>query len=521
MNRIITWSATTLTLALGSVIATVAADGPDVIVSLLHPVPVNYGSEDPNGNGDYISAFSVGINFCNIGTEPFDVYAFSNQQALVFESMYRLRQGAFEQIGMSWVFNGEFYALNQQGCGLTCTAPNPNPNPGTALYPGCSDPHSASIVGNRTYLGPSWEIDARTGYFPWPPTPASGSGTIANRLQVHNFDLDPTLNPGATYFIQTHSIHPQDAASGNGNNNASYARITIAQSGTNPNVYNGVSVGATQQMQSAIRAWKDNDPVVVETDAQVPGEGLFILSAKVTDLGDGYWHYEYALQNLNSDRSGGSFTVPISGVAGVASIRNVGFHDVDYHDGDGVSCPGCVCAGGAHTGQPCIRNSDCPSSLCNGSHINFDGTDWLVTVDRCGNKLLVAITWSTTSYAVDPNANALRWGTLYNFRFDTNVPPEPSAVRLDLFKPGIPHQIWIATIGPLLPLIPFVIGDSDCDGDVDLFDAGSFQACFSGAIGTSTFVASSVGCLLRFDFDYDGDVDLADYKVFFWAYTRP
>jgi len=51
------------------------------------------------------------------------------------------------------------------------------------------------------------------------------------------------------------------------------------------NKYNALLSGVTQQMQCALRAWKDNDVSVVETESQVPGEGLFILSAKVTDLG--------------------------------------------------------------------------------------------------------------------------------------------------------------------------------------------------------------------------------------------
>ena len=38
-----------------------------------------------------------------------------------------------------------------------------------------------------------------------------------------------------------------------------------------------------------------------------------------------------------------------------------------------------------------------------------------------------AITWATTAYAVNSNANALRWGTLYNFRFDADAPPAASA----------------------------------------------------------------------------------------------
>jgi len=426
--------------------------------------------------------------------------------------MYRLKNGRFEEIGLSWVKH-TFYTNNMEGCGIPCSGPGD----GSTLNPGCSDPRDANHNGMQTLMGPMWQVNAFTGYFPWPTNVPTGTTIISNRLQVHESDLDQTLNEGASYFAQVQHIHFADSAAGNAHNNASYRGVRVDNWAPGHYSLYVTTPGQTQVMQAAIRAWKDTDPSVRETDAQVPGEGLFILAAKVTDLGTGFFHYEYALQNLNSDRSGGSFTVPIP--AG-ALIRNLGFHDVDYHDGDGVACPGCVCAGGTHAGLPCIRDADCPSSVCNGSHINFDGTDWPVTVDRCGNTWST-ITWSTTPYAVDPNANALRWSTLYNFRFDANVFPDKTTVTLGLFKPGIPLRMGISTIGPELPLPPQLIGDSDCDGDVDLFDYGGLQACFSGAIGAPMFVAPSVGCLLRFDFDYDGDVDLADYKVFFLAYTRP
>ena len=173
-----------------------------------------------------------------------------------------------------------------------------------------------------------------------------------------------------------------------------------------PDAYCAVVTGFTQTGQPAIRAWKQLDPSVLETNIRVPGEGLFILSAKASDLGDGFWHYEYALHNMNSDRSGQAFSVPLpSG----AIVENVGFHDVDYH-----------------SGEP------------------FDLTDWPAMVSDD------AITWATTSYDVNPDANALRWGTLYNFRFDANVEPRSATVTLQLFKPGQPEDVTVYTIGPSL-----------------------------------------------------------------------
>ena len=46
----------------------------------------------------------------------------------------------------------------------------------------------------------------------------------------------------------------------------------------------------------------------------------------------------------------------------------------------------------------------------------------------------------------NPNANAIRWGTLYNFRFDSNRPPQLVGATIGFFKTGAPMVIQI--MGP-------------------------------------------------------------------------
>jgi hypothetical protein len=196
----------------------------------------------------------------------------------------------------------------------------------------------------------------------------------------------------------------------------------------------------------AIRAWNDYDATVRETELQVDGEGLFIIAAKASDIGSGWWHYEYAIQNLNSHRSAKSFSIPFDPTGTVA---NIGFHDVDYH-----------------SGEP------------------FSGLDWSATVSSEGT--VSVITWSTQDFAVNANANALRWGTLYNFRFDINRQPQTTTATLGLFRPGIPGDVSGSTAGPILSpadcnengvpdSIDIVEGDSvDCDGDTVPDECESF-----------------------------------------------
>src|SRR5207302_11456791 len=54
------------------------------------------------------------------------------------------------------------------------------------------------------------------------------------------------------------------------------------------------------------------------------------------------------------------------------------------------------------------------------------------------------ITFATQTYATNVNANALRWGTLYNFRFDANAAPTTGAATLGLFKPGSPASLTVS-----------------------------------------------------------------------------
>ncbi|MCH7596941.1 MAG: hypothetical protein IID35_10315, partial [Planctomycetes bacterium] len=398
------------------------SEGPDVTISRINGIH-SWGSEDLEENGNFIAAFSVGTTSCNIGDTALEWLAFTNAHPVIRANMYRLHDNRFEQVGTSWSLHG-FLALNNSSlCTDKCV--NPNVAPHDELRPGCSHPESASFQGSRTYLAPNSDINAHTGVFPYPPTlpTADGNTGVGNRLQVHHDDLDPELNDGARYFVEGHCITLDDAQAGNGNNNASYREIDII---TSEAAFCGVDycaliAGDNFGEQAAIRAWKAADNSVRETDAQVPGEGLFILAAKVTDLDNGFWQYEYALHNLNSDRSGGSFTVPIPEGA---VIQNISFHDVDHH-----------------SGEP------------------WDGTDWEATV-KDGQ-----LTWCTTPYDVDEDANALRWSTLYNFRFQMNGPAADGLITLGLFKPGVPEEIAIRTKAPELPFL-----DCNENGIADHFE---------------------------------------------------
>jgi hypothetical protein len=129
---------------------------------------------------------------------------------------------------------------------------------------------------------------------------------------------------------------------------------------------------------------------------------------------------------MNSDRSAGFFYIPFT--VGT-NLSNVGFHDVD-----------------SHSGEP------------------YDLTDWTPVLGG-GN-----ITWTTDSFAANANANALRWGSTYNFRFDADRPPFPGLVKVGLFKPGSPSSLNFDALVPNSCTCP---GDTNGDGRLDGFDIAS------------------------------------------------
>jgi len=51
------------------------------------------------------------------------------------------------------------------------------------------------------------------------------------------------------------------------------------------------------------------------------------------------------------------------------------------------------------------------------------------------------VTWNTETLAQNPNANAIRWGTMYNFRFDSNSPPQAATATVGFFKNGAPINV--------------------------------------------------------------------------------
>lgn len=393
-------------------------NGPDVICSEIFSY-ANWGQQ----NG--IAAFSVGTRACNIGSESVSWRVGTpglpdTRHPVIAQNIYRFQNGRFEQLGQSWLKHG-FCAVDGDSMCLVCKETGDC----NELGVGCSDPYAAELNGFQGSLGPRYQVNPSNGGFMYPPANPAWSGTVARRLQSPTADLPGIFPPpGNHYYVEVQYIAADDAIWNNDSNNVSYREVSISSA-----VINGF-VGQTVAQKPAIYAWQQVDPQVQITVIDVPSDGRFVLAYRVKAVGRDY-DYEFALYNMNSDKAGHAFVVP---VRASLAVSNTGFRDVLYH-----------------SGEP------------------YDNTDW--SFERVGDELR----WSGTPFANNLNANALRWGTMYNFRFRSNRPPRMAEVRVEMFKPNTPGFVSAQALTPT----PFE--DVNLDGLVNADDVMLVLAGWAGS----------------------------------------
>ena len=390
--------------------------GPDVIVGDL-PEMAQYGNDTVN----HFVGLGVGTTSCNNGDQPFNWFALPNtDHPVIPQNLYRMSGGAtnderFEQIGQSWMKHA-FTALEGTVCGTCNTS---GCTTGTHLCPGCSDPYGSSLNAGQGGIGSRAWVNPFTGVFPSTANSHSGhshTGT-SHRVTVASSDLNPAQNSGATYFAEGQYVTPHEYAwcqshpgQCNMYNNASYRRFNVSGSGDS---YTFSSSGSTVRMQAAIKAWQTLGGATVNQNEPDPGnDGIWFMGYKVTNPSTGVWHYEYALYNQNLDRAIQSFSVPLG--AGV-NISNIGFH--------------------APRQEPGWANDGTFNNQ------GYSSTPWNVTQDTS------SITWNAETFAQNQNANAIRFGTLYNFRFDADQAPNPTDATVGFFKAGGPMLVLIQAPG--------------------------------------------------------------------------
>jgi hypothetical protein len=181
-----------------------------------------------------------------------------------------------------------------------------------------------------------------------------------------------------------------DAAAGNARNNVTYREVKPVLQGNIWTLRNVTPESGIVRELPAFTAWKTEGAELSEVVTNEEGgvSSNMIVGSKVTPLPNGKYRYDYAIYNMNSDLAVQALSVPVKNL----DPSSVGYKGVPMY----------------------------------GEIWSNDPWKTKVETDR--------VTWSTKPYSEDANANALRWGTTYNFWFVAGAPGVPSSATLVRFK---------------------------------------------------------------------------------------
>ena len=349
-----------------------------------------WGRRGPANNGE------VGMSFrnemCNPGSVNIPWIAAMQPNHPFFGFMIaRVHNDKIEQINEWSYCKHAWLSINYTvgGCGANC---NTN-TPGNQMGIGCGDAYGAGNNADRSDLGPPEEIDPWLGewdpvgsYFdigdPMQagyPAPADGNFSLStnifdsvdNRCTVKEQDL---LVSGAEYYYALQLVLNGEAVANRADN--------IAYRGFTPNSSGGTwffQNNGGMQLGTVLDQWQG---ATVEIGGNGADDGRFYVAVKVTPIGSGQFHYEYAIHNVDNSRGGATFEVPIDAAA---TATNFTFGDLD----DDAS------------------------------------NDW--TAQRVNNRIV---------FSAPAGQNALEWNTIYNFGFDADFPPGTSLAELAQARPG-------------------------------------------------------------------------------------
>ncbi len=437
------------------------SSGPDVVCSSIGsgsgqaPFGDTAGTAtQKDGTIGAISAFSTGTVSCNIGNADAIWSSGDNRHPLIGTQIYRFRTvngaGQMDMVGLNWLKHS-FCAADETNCSqLTNPAGTTSGGAGcTWLGPFRTDYYWAGLNAAQDDLGPRSEVNPWTGSYLY-PYQLGGFGATGNaifkRTQVPHADLIA----GAQYLFEVFYMATDEPVS-NRYNNYSYRLANISGSGSSATF---TYSGPTQAMQTAVDAWRalESGVTKVSIDPSGVSDGRLTLGYKVTQTGPNTWHYEYLLHNMNNDAGVRSFSLPLdSNVV----LTNVGFKDVTYH-----------------SGEP------------------YSSTDW--TFANGGG----AASWSTQTFAQNVNANALRWGTGYSFRFDANIGPTTGTLTLGMFKTGASvavNNIQVPAVPPPPTPGPFNLSSPASGSTVGSLTPTLSWSASSGADTYEVVVATDSG----------------------------
>ena len=349
-----------------------------------------WGRRGPANNGE------VGMSFmnemCNPGSVNIPWIAAMQPNHPFFGFMIaRVHNDKIEQINEWSYCKHAWLSINYTvgGCGANCNTSTP----GNQMGVGCGDAYGAGNNADRSDLGPPEEINpwlgtwdpvgsyfdigdpVQAGY----PAPADGNFSLStnifdsvdNRCTVKEQDM---LIQGADYYYALQLVLNGESVA-NRADNIAYRQFTPNSSGGTWFFQNN----GQMQVGTVLNQWQG---ATVEIGGNGSDDGRFYVAVKVTQLGGGQYHYEYAIHNVDNSRGGATFEVPIDAAA---TATNFTFGDLD----------------------------------------DDAANDW--TAQRVNNRIV---------FSAPAGQNPLEWNTIYNFGFDADIAPGTSLSELAAARPG-------------------------------------------------------------------------------------
>jgi hypothetical protein len=338
----------------------------------------------------------------------------NDQHPFLIWNTYRVdADGRIKQIGVSGVKHA-FYTVNWN-CG--CSG-------GHVIWPTCEDTYSNYNNDSSTDLGPRGEIIPYTAQ--WGRCGSvydrncdgveDGNGGAQDlyefRMNIVESELEPPLSTGAHYYHEYWYIARDDDAI---YNSMGWREVSFAKNGANWSVglVGDNPNGADFHLGPVLDLWIDpNSPPAGSANQELSTPlGRARIAVKVTDLGNGQWRYEYAVENF--DYAHAEINAMHPNEPNLALVSDHGFARFSVPVGPGVTASA-------------LRFDDVDTNAAN---------DWTATI--ADNH----VTWTAT------NNNSLDWGTMYHFEFVADAPPASTNAAVELVgiatavEPEIPYTL--------------------------------------------------------------------------------
>lgn len=348
----------------------------------------------------------------------------NDQHPFLIWNLYRMdADGGIVQIARSGLKHA--FATANSGCSVEAVGCTFN---GHILGRGCSDLYDASsndcatFLGRRSDLIPARGLWGRCGSthdpdcngvesprvgsdFCAPPNTSPAGDGYSFRLAARETAIDPAANPGARWFLDAWYVVRDDADIFN---TMGYREIfpTFASSSWNVGAPSAFAAG------SVLDRWLALAPGDAETRRSdvASVEGHVGLAARVRQLPDGRWRYDYAVMNFDFSRA---VTDPATAEPNLRILRNLGLSAFEL-----------PLASGAVVDASEFRDGDASAA------------DWPTSA------AVDAWRWSA------PIGATLDWGQLAFLSVTSTSAPGNGEMRLEVAESGDPASYTVSTLVP-------------------------------------------------------------------------